>query len=98
MKGYSLERFATLLLVGTSTIDTCAFVLTWCLGLQGLEGVGLLHCDISSGNLLLGNEGETPRDRGVLVDLDLAFPATELSEERNYSCVCIVAFVPFAAR
>lgn len=50
------------------------------LGLHKLESdeVGILHRDISHNNILLGKDGAPEGERGVLVDLDLAFRATEV--------------------
>ncbi|KAJ3520939.1 hypothetical protein NMY22_g12521 [Coprinellus aureogranulatus] len=55
-------------------------------GMQGLNDAGLLHRDVSWGNVLLGNENASSGDRGVLIDLDMAYDANEFSEERNMGC------------
>ena len=39
--------------------------------------IRILHRDISAQNVLLGREGAPPGERGILIDLDLAFRATE---------------------
>ncbi|KAJ3539452.1 hypothetical protein NMY22_g4727 [Coprinellus aureogranulatus] len=41
------------------------------------EHIRILHRDISAQNVLLGREGAPPGERGILIDLDLAFRATE---------------------
>ncbi|KAJ3516024.1 hypothetical protein NMY22_g14306 [Coprinellus aureogranulatus] len=55
-------------------------------GMKGLNDAGLLHRDVSWGNVLLGNDNASPGDRGVLIDLDMAYDANEFSEERNMGC------------
>ncbi|KAG8943433.1 hypothetical protein FRC04_002898 [Tulasnella sp. 424] len=52
----------------------------WVEGLQGLHEKGIIHRDISSGNLLLGQD---PNSRAFIIDLGLAYFNPE--DERNVS-------------
>ena len=42
-----------------------------CLGHQNLWKKGILHRDISINNILLGNQGAKPGNRGLVIDLDM---------------------------
>ena len=42
-----------------------------CPGHQNLWKKGILHRDISINNILLGNEGAKPGNRGLVIDLDM---------------------------
>jgi len=43
----------------------------YCPGHQNLWKKGILHRDISINNILLGNEGAEPGNRGLVIDLDM---------------------------
>jgi hypothetical protein len=71
-------------------------ILIFHLGHQRLGGDGLriLHRDISHNNVLLGKEGASEGDRGVLIDLDMAFRATDVEPyvRTNYNIVRFSCF------
>ena len=52
---------------------------TYILGHQKLvsDEIRILHRDVAAQNVLLGQDGAPPGERGVLIDFDLAFRATD---------------------
>ena len=53
-----------------SFLDTHIFSFS-CPGHQNLWKKGILHRDISINNILLGNRGAKPGNRGLVIDLDM---------------------------
>ncbi|KAJ3514854.1 hypothetical protein NMY22_g14611 [Coprinellus aureogranulatus] len=70
--GKPIECFASMLEVLCALRDALA-------GLKNIESddFKILHRDVSHNNILLGEEGAQEGYRGVLIDLDLAFRATD---------------------
>lgn len=54
---------------------------------MNLWKAGILHCDVSVDNILLGSEGATVGNRGILIDFDMAIDISRVHVDSQYRTV-----------